>query len=278
MVTAAETHAEGLFDEPVYQLVPNCLSASGAKTLLASPAQYRWEREHPAEPTDAMEFGTAVHAHVLGTAAKDVVWVDADSWRGRDAQAARSMARVEGQVPLLAKQRPVIEDMVEALYARPLVGELLTGGRPEVSAYAVDEPTGVMRRARLDYLREDIVVEYKTTADADPRAWRASAYRYGYPLQAAFYQDICRALGLGVRGMVFVVQAKTAPYQVACVELVPSAVNLGREDARAALDLYAECTASGSWPDYTTDTTDIVPVDVPDWAYREHLFREVSIA
>ena len=59
-------------DETVYHadsdLAPELgrsLSQSGAKTLLASPARFAWERDHGRPPKDAYDLGTLVHALVL---------------------------------------------------------------------------------------------------------------------------------------------------------------------------------------------------------------------
>src|SRR5207342_2942862 len=43
-------------------------SASGAKKLLRSPQHFRAERDAPAEPSPAMEFGSSVHCGVLESA------------------------------------------------------------------------------------------------------------------------------------------------------------------------------------------------------------------
>ena len=51
-------------DEADYHADPvpgGSLSCSGAKKLLACPARFAYDREHPPAPTPAMELGTAAH-------------------------------------------------------------------------------------------------------------------------------------------------------------------------------------------------------------------------
>ncbi|MBO0743604.1 MAG: PD-(D/E)XK nuclease-like domain-containing protein [Candidatus Dormibacteraeota bacterium] len=274
MTAATDTRAPGLYDdvpEIAYHADATSLSQSGAKSLLDCPAVYAWERDHPPEPTEAMEFGTALHTLVLGTG-PEVITVDAESWRTKTAQETRALTRAAGKIPLLKPQWEQAQAMAAAVWAKPAAAQLLAGGRPEVSAYATHEETGVLRRARFDYLRDDLIIDYKTAFSADPDEWRRNAARYGYHLQHAWYIDIARALDLDIRGLVFVVQQKTPPYPVTCVELVPSAVELGRQRARLALQMFRDCTEAGCWPDYAES---IVPVDLPDWVYRDS-YREIS--
>src|SRR5438270_12221695 len=99
--------APGVYDLPeyVYHADPvpgGSLSQSGAKKLLATcPARFRYERDHPPAPTDAMELGTAAHKLVLGIG-PDLVEVEAKDWRTKAAQEAAEVARARGAVPVLS--------------------------------------------------------------------------------------------------------------------------------------------------------------------------------
>lgn len=269
---AAEPHPEGLFPdvpEPVYHADPTSLSQTGAKTLLECPAQYAWERAHPKKPTEAMEFGSAVDQLLFGGGGPETVVVDAESWRSPADQETRRRARAQGGVALLRKTYRKASDMAQAVFDNPEAAELLTGGRGQVSAWCRDEATGVLRRGRFDYLLDDLVVDYKTSESADPKQWaRTHTAKYGYHIQNAWYLDLARDLGLTPRGFVFVVQQTKAPYLVSCVELTRSAVERGRELGRLALERFRDCTESGVWPDYSGLYGPIVPVDIPEWAYR----------
>jgi hypothetical protein len=243
------------------------LSVTGAKTLLRAPALYKWQREHPVHK-DVFDFGKAAHQRVLGVGAQ-VTRLDFDSWRTKAAQEARDAERAAGRVPLLGADFERVQAMADALREHTLAAQLLGAGEPEVSAFCADEPTGVMRRSRFDWIEPTrILVDYKTTVCSEPSAFARSAATFGYHMQAAWYLDIADDLDLEPRGFLFIAQEKEAPYLVSVVELTADALEVGRARNRRALQMYRDCSESGIWPGYTPDT-DITPIDLPAWAYRE---------
>lgn len=254
-------------DEPTYHAHPTSLSHSGAKVLLKAPALYKWQRDNPVHK-DVFDFGRAAHAKVLGAGAETVV-VDAEDWRSKGAREAREAARAEGKTPLLAKDAEKVDAMAARLAEHATAKALLTEGEPEVSAFCVDEETGVLRRSRFDWHEKSgILVDYKTTVCAEPQAFARSAATFGYHSQHAWYLDIAADLGLEPRGFVFIAQEKEPPFLVSVVELVEPAVDLGRVRNRRALRIFADCTEADLWPGYAPDAA-ITPIDLPAWAYRE---------
>jgi exodeoxyribonuclease VIII len=179
-----------------------------------------------------------------------------------------------------------VHRMRDAIMAHPAACALLTGcqGVAEYSAYARDTETRVLRRVRPDFWRRDgIVVDLKTTEDASPEGFARSIANYGYDMQHAYYLD---TLSLAIeqsdlpadfedyphsaKQFVFIVVEKKPPYAVAVYVLDEESVTLGRAKYRKALDVYAECKSSGTWPGYG----DFVQViGLPQWHVRqnEHL-------
>lgn len=252
--------------DPLYHSDRDSLSVTGAKLILKSPAKFRYRLDHP-EHKDVFDFGTAAHRLVLGVGAT-IRRVDSDSWRTKAAQEARDEARAAGEVALLAKDHDTVLAMADKLSEHTTATALLSNGRPEVSAYALDEPTGVMRRGRFDWLNEDMLVDYKTAAAADARQFGQAAAKFGYDMQAAWYLDLARANDLDPRGFVFIVQEKEPPYEVACIQLDPYAVEAARALNDHALERFRDCTASGIWPGHTPDL--IVSAEVPSWRWAEY--------
>lgn len=250
--------------EADYHADRDSLSVSGAKLLLQAPALYRWALDHP-KHSDAFDFGSAAHGLVLGVGAP-IAEIHFDDWRTKAAQAARDDARAQGHVPLLYKDAQKVRDMADALSSHTLAMHLLSDGKPEVSAYAEDPDTGVLRRGRFDFLGPRVLTDYKTSVTADPDAFGRTAATYGYHQQAAWYLDLARDLGHPAGAFAFIVQMKEPPYLVTVVTLDQRAEDRGRELNRRALDLYARCRAEGRWPSYAADDTFAV-VDIPRWAY-----------
>lgn len=253
--------------EAEYHADRDSLSVSGAKVLLQAPALFRHRQDNP-EHKDVFDFGSAAHALVLGVGA-EVVEVDADSWRTKAAGEARDAARAQGKTPLLAKDAAKVRDMADALSGHAGAMSLLSGGQPEVSAYAVDEWTGVMRRCRYDYLRDDVAVDYKSAADISPGGFQRACLNYGYAMQAAWYLDVATDLGQPLSDFGFIAQAKEAPYLVEVYRLDDDFLALGRARNLAALERFRDCRDSGKWPGYTG--RDFTTLTAPKWARNDDL-------
>jgi hypothetical protein len=268
--------------DPVPPELGGSLSSSGAKLLLppSCPAIFDWARTHPTF-SDAFDFGHAAHAKVLGAGA-EIVPVDADDWRTKAAKEAKAQARAEGKIPVLAADVEVVDAMAAKLREHPVASALLDPdhGKPEQSLFAQDEESGgVWLRAMLDWLPNPgpgrvIVPDYKSTADTgDPEAFGRTMANFRYHGQAAWYLDLMRMLGLADddAAFVFIVQSKQAPYLVSVLEPDEEAVEIGRAENRAAINLYAKCTSNNEWPGYDEG---VVPASLPGW-YTPRLPRTI---
>lgn len=267
-------------DVDVYHADPvpgGSLSSSGAKKLLppGCPARFRYERDNPPEPKPHFTLGHAAHKLVLGAGA-DIEVIDADSFRTKAAQQQRNDAHADGRIPLLTAEYDQVQEMAAAIRAHPIARHLFNpdAGKPEQSLFWIDERSGIWRRARVDWLpnRGDgrmLVPDYKTARTADPGQLPRDAYNFGYYQQAAWYLDGIEALGVADEAVfLFVFQEKDPPYLVTVAEFDPTALRIGRERNRQAIDIYAGCVASGEWPGYATD---VQLLSLPGWAENRHL-------
>lgn len=265
-VTADEYHADP---------VPGgSLSSSGARKLLppSCPALYRWELDNGEAPKRHFDIGSAAHQIVLGSG-PEIVVVDAENYRTNAAKAARDDARAAGRVPLLPDEHAQVTAMAAALRRHPVAAALLdpAGGRAEQTLIWRDAATGVMRRARLDWLPAPrgqgrvIIPDYKTCVSAEPDELARAVHRHGYHQQGDWYLAGAQALDLAGDDAVFVFicQEKTPPYIVTVVELDATAMRIGKSRNRRALAIYRHCTESGQWPGYTDD---IALLSLPPWA------------
>lgn len=244
------------------------LSSSGARKLLQCPALFKHERDHGGERKDEFDFGSAAHKYVLGEGA-DVAIVDAKDWRTDDAKAAKAAAREAGQIPILPKDDAAARTMAAVVRDHPMVAELLAAGTPELSLYWTDPVSWVRLRARPDWMTEIdgrlTLVDYKTTKDAAPQGFSASAASYGYHQQAAWYLAGVRELEIAPDPrFLFVAQEKTAPYLVSVHEYTREDIAEGTRLNRRAIGIYSVCTATDTWPAYGDH---IHTMRLPRWAY-----------
>lgn len=278
----------GVYDIPsdVYHTDPvagGSLSVSWAKKLLtpSCPAKFRYERDHGQPEKREFDLGHAAHREVLGVG-EDLVIIDADSYRTKAAQQERDDAYRAGKTPLLLKEyESTVRPMADKLRQHPLASALLSPerGKPEQSLFWRDQRTGVICRGRLDHLphRVDgrmIAADYKTAASSNPDDFDRVIHDRKYHMQADWYLNGLRALGLAGDDAVFVfiVQEKTPPFVVTVIQPDHTAMAIGRILNRQALGTYQQCITTGIWPGYTND---VAIVGVPAWVERQYTEQEL---
>jgi hypothetical protein len=276
----------GVYDLPVddYHADPvegGSLSSTGARKLLppSAPAKFKWWRDHGDPPTRAFDLGHAAHHKVLGTG-PDVMVIDADTYNTKAARAERDAAHAAGQVPLLAHEADVVEDMADALRKHPKAGPLFdpSRGRAEQTLVARDPETGVWCRALFDTLHNGpsgaggvfLIPDYKTSKSAAPDDLSRALQNYLYHQQLEWYAFLARLLGVAGDApiaAVLVVQEKTPPYLVVVAQVDVVALTIARDRNRKARHLYQWCTERDEWPGYS-DT--VINLALPRWAEYQH--------
>lgn len=261
----------GFYDdvpEAEYHDDDESLSVSGAKLLLRAPALYLYRQDHP-ERRDEFDIGSAAHKLVLGIGPElyDVGLDGYEDWRKAEARELRDELREQHEtIALLPKDYKRVHEMADELRHHAFAMKLLEGTH-ELSAYAFDDATGILRRGRLDCLGDGAVSDYKTTLSAEPSAFATSVARFGYDMQAAWYLDLLDDLGEHRDAFAFVAQEKEPPYLVEVFEIDELSLERGRRRNRRALDIFARCLESDDWPGYTGEL--FTTLSVPSWALRE---------
>ena len=244
-------------------------SSSKAKSILDSPAHYKWEYiDGNRQVKKAFDVGSAVHAKVLGTGYA-VRALDFDNFRTKAAQDARDEARAAGEIPILKKELEPIDAMAEAVLAHPAAAAFLeAAGHAETTVFA--EHDGLDLKCRFDFLADEhpIAVDVKTTSGkASVSGFARSAAEWKYHVQRGHYLDVLeRATGRVVE-MVFVVVETSGPYGVGVRQLDRDFAEMGMKEALKARALYRECMETGVWPAYEQTVTLVPP---PAWAIYEH--------
>lgn len=258
---------QGLYpdmSEPEYLADPDSISASGAKQLLKSPAHYLL----PPWYSDSADLGSAFHTETLGVG-QEVVWVDAASWRGKEAQEVQATARAEGKAPVLLKEKATVEGMAASVRQHPTASRLLDmAGDYELSAFWDDPEWGVQRRARFDKLTDSGVnVDLKSTVSIDRNDIQRTVIKYGYDLSCAWYEDVAHGLDIDLRATALIFCEKTPPYRVRVVELDADFMARGRRLANRALEIYRDCKEADLWPNY--DDQGFTTIHPPAWARED---------
>lgn len=235
-------------DDREYHALPR-LSASGAKTLLKSPARYRHEREHPAKPSAAMEFGTMFHALVLEPdvfAARYALGPQVDR-RTKDGKAAAEQWAADnaGRIAVTVDDWERVHAMARAVEVSG-AGDLMTGGRMELPV--LWERDGAGLKAKLDCLTERAIIDLKTTSAEDEDGLQRAAWQYGYHVSAAAYQEAAKVLTGEELPKVFVFVSSAAPHDVVIMEAGDEFLARGRALWDRAVRTYAACVEWDDWP------------------------------
>ena len=196
------------FDE---YLAVDALSASALRVFARSPWHYRNRIE--IEPTRPMLRGTLAHCALLEPAALHqryaVVPADAPrrptkaQWAAKkpspDSQSAMAWwtafgEQCAGREIVTAAEYDITQLQLAAIAANPMLAEAFASGRGEVSAFWIDEETGLYCKARPDWIGVVSdgacdVLDLKSTADESPNGFGRAAARMGYHLQRAHYVD-----------------------------------------------------------------------------------------
>lgn len=246
------------------------LSSTGAKTIVACPAEYDWQRTHPVHK-DAFDVGALAHRLILGTG-DAVTVVDAYDWRLKTNQQTKKAEQEAGRRAVHRGDLLAASRMARAVRTDPEVGPVFAGaGEAEVSMFADDPESGVRLRGRCDWLTEvrgrPLIVDVKTTTtDTHPESLGKAIASFGYHQQAAFYLDLLAACGQPDAMFAFVFVPTEGPHRPRVVFLNNDALDRGRELNRRAINIFAECTQSGEWP---CKHSTFITIDLPGWAYYD---------
>lgn len=210
--------------------------------------------------SDAMALGTLVHSAVLEPDTLDqYAMIDGDG-RTKIIKDAKAAALERGQTVVTKAQWDTAMRLQEAAHSHSIVADLLSEGAPEVSVYA--DVDGMRMRSREDWMRDEFIVDIKTTQDASPEEFSKSAWNFGYHIQAYHYLRMREALGGNAR-FLFVCLETVEPYDVAVYEPDENMIGQGRRDWLRGVSAYRTAQESG---EYAGHPVEVQTLELPRWA------------
>lgn len=263
---AADYHADP-WDRP-------SLSQSLALTLNTQSPAHAYLRHpklggHIWSPTREMTRGTIVHELILN-GGRGLVEVDFDSFRTKAARAIRDTAIEQGMTPVLSHELEAAREVAFRIGSRFLeLGYKLDGQSEVTILWEEQRDSGLVPiRSRLDHITDDglTVYDLKSTKSANPESIQRSMIAYGYDIQAVSYTAAVEEWKPELAGrvsFVFLFFELEPPFAVTPVVCAGSMETHGRMRWRRAVDLFAECTSTGVWPEYATEP---FRVEAPEYA------------
>lgn len=154
------------------------------------------------------------------------------------------------KIILTADQYEQVLVMVEHINKHEIVQTLLDEAVFEQSVYWTDEETGLQFKTRPDIWSSKMVVDLKTTTDANPHSFTRSALNYGYFVQAGMAYEGCKALGKPFEMFVILACEKEVPHVPAVFMMDDEALQFGIDQFNSYKRKLKKCLIENKWPGY----------------------------
>ncbi len=271
--------------DKVMATVPTLSSSIAHLMLSRSPAHARevHPKLNPAWlPDESRDFDLGIACHCVLLEGKTLSPLPFDNYRTKAAQTARDNILAVGGIPVLSWQGEAVEKMCASTRTRMRASQDLesvdvTKLQPEATIVWQEGETWC--RCRPDWLTpaRDVIFSLKTAGNAEPDAFmRGPLIAHSYDLQAAFELAAVKAATGVDAHYVYVVVETDPPYACSLIGLSPEWRDFSHRKFRAAVQMWADCLASGVWPDYGDR---IFYLDVPPWLQARAVERgQVTLA
>jgi hypothetical protein len=229
----------------------------------------------------ATERGNLAHRLLLG-AGRPVVEVKGYAdWRKKEAKAAKQEALARGGIPVLSHKLEQAKAAADAVRARLAELGIVLDGESEAKILwteQADDGTVVQCRGMLDVvqLERRVVYDLKTVDSAHPAACARKVDAYGYAVQRAAYVRGLERIRPDLAGRidyVLLFVEWTPPFAVLPARLDGVFRRVGEERWERAVNTWARCTRTGSWPAYADG---VLELEAPGWLMAREMEREVA--
>jgi len=261
------------------------ISKSGLDLVAKSPAHYYAKyldqnRPQGKDQTTSQLDGEIAHCAILEPLEFDKRFaVGPDVIRSTKAWKEFVESLPAGVTAIKPDQYATAWAQAESVNRIPDIASALSNGKAEVSAYWIDEETGMLCKCRPDFVHDCgdsgvILVDVKTCGDARPTEFARMIAKHRYHVQNAYYVDgYAAASGRKVIGFIFASVEMEYPYVSSAIMLDEESVDQGRKDYRGPLDLYAECKNKEVWPGIPAT---VHLARLPGWAFDQEEELEID--
>lgn len=261
--------------EQEYRKYP-AISRTSLFKISESPEKFKYYLEHPEPPTPSLIFGQLFHSMALQP---ETVWeqfavvpnVDRRTKAGKEAFAEFEL-QSEGKTIVSVDMVEQSMAMCEALNRNEYVKKLLKGEK-EKPFFWEDDLTGEACKCRVDCLTELgdnlLVVDLKTTENAETEAFMRSAIKYGYDFQSAMYSKGVE-VNTGKKPLfVFIAIEKKPPYAINILQADELLIRRGYDLFREYIGIYHDCKQTGNFYGYLGKFNQINNLALPSYLAKE---------
>jgi hypothetical protein len=231
------------FDDIPIQVYHHPLCPGSSSTTIKTILKKSWNHCGAAESKDSLVFGSAFHCfnnepHLF----RDQFMVcPFDKKRGADWEQTVAIAEKTGKIILMQRDFKTIEVMSKKLWLHPDASELLTGAQFELTFFSRDQATGVLKKCRVDALKNKIPSDLKTTWDASEESFRRDSKKFGYGISAAFYLEILSEyFGELLNNFYLIPCEKEEPHEINTFRVHPDSIIAANDEIRLGLATIAK--------------------------------------
>lgn len=261
--------------EAVYHRLKR-FSCSGIKAILRSPAHLKSQVDKA--ETSFMKQGSLIDVALTEPARleKDYFVIPDDVVQNPRYKSYQAVLEKAGS-RIIVKQ----QDMDKALRIRDAVhthstaSQIIEGAQSQLVAFWGENTRygRVGMKARIDFFnpKTNMLIDLKTTDDANAWSFGKKIAQFGYHIQDACYTrglEAANDFQLSADSFVFLVVEREAPYGIKVYELPDRARNVGWQKYQEGVETYASCLTSNRWENY--DDNGIETIDLPTYYYREN--------
>lgn len=265
-----------MYSEQEYRSYP-AINASGINLFRKTPAHY-WQ-ESPFNPdriikekTPNLVFGSLAHCLILQPEAFEKEFIVQPAIDRRTKTGKEEFAEFElkaaGKTIITEDQLEKAMMMKNHLLDNYAAKTLLSEGISEKVVIWQKEIGGVPCKAKLDKIRNGLLIDYKTTSDITEDSLSLSIAKFGYHRQMAWYMEAAEIeLGTRPEAAILIFQDKEFPQMISVRNLSGDALAQGKKECDEAYSGICERLKSGNWDAYPQK---IEEINLPAWYFKKH--------
>lgn len=221
-------------------------SKSGLDLIDRSP--YHYHLRTPKKATRPMEIGTAIHCAILEPErfAKEYMLLR-DVTDRRQSEYKEAVKVYGSERTLSGPEADKVSTMQETVLSRHQ--GLSDPDYTELSLFAKCPKTGLMIKARLDWIKAGLAIDLKKTQDVRPFELAKSITNYRYHVQDRFYSYVYKlATGESLKDFIFLFVEEEFPHATVLAPLDSLAREVGEYKMWKNMETVVDCESDNHWP------------------------------
>lgn len=252
-----------------------------------NPAQFKYDKDNPIEPTPEMLVGMAFHYYMINpetiedqftflyknmlpypdcTYAKIENKIYRDKLAEKCENEGKYLIVVDNKInniisefslmrsSILSKKINILEDN-NKIKSEVWIQDILLEGLSEQSFYPIDNETGLHLAMRPDFYtknRGGIIIDYKTDRDISTFGKRAV---FDNVIKEVMYLDyISKEIDYQLKHIFYLVVEKKPPFLSALFKVSDEVIYYARLEYRKRLNIISECYKTNNFPGYEYET------------------------